>query len=308
MWWFLFDGNRSAVAGLMLVGVIAIVLAFGFVGLIDVTKTNRMMWLFNGIVNGILTLVTVVIALNQLVLSRELDSVSNFYDRLDETVAFRQSVEERAATDVASPVPTDFLGVLLRTLRDRALTLREDELVRRDEDVRRDVERYVPSLIEQTDRTIDTLEETRTEFEALSAVVRYRDSWYFYFTRRVRVVHGDALSDTASAATEEMLELLKEIDAARQYFKTLYVQRSLARLSRRLVYTGSLSILIAVLTVLVYRNTPNAALDPVPLLLVTSVVIAVALSPIAVLFASGLRVATVARETASFGPFVPQQD
>ena len=141
----------------------------------------------------------------------------------------------------------------------------------------------------------------------LFVVLDYDDSAQFDEVRRLRGEFSDL--DTAVATKLSRLEdLLAEIDIARQYLKTVVVERQLARLSRLLIYTGIPSVAVAALGIFAYRDVAWLNLSNLLVVSIASVLVTFSLLPLAILSAYILRIATVARRTAVFGPFVPESE
>lgn len=102
---------------------------------------------------------------------------------------------------------------------------------------------------------------------------------------------------------ERLEELFVQIDAARQFLKMVVIERQQARLSRLLIGTGISAVILAAVGIFTYCDIVGLNL-PRP----TLVVVAGTLIPLAILEAYVLRVATIARQTASYGPFIPESD
>lgn len=304
--WLLLSGDRLAVSALILAGVFAAFVLASALGLVAATKPAKLMWLLNGIVNGLLTLVPIAVGVNQIVLSHELDSIQSLYDRRNDLLSFRRKVENRTETTVSSPRASAFFGDLLAGLTDAARTFRDECDPPDGSELATEVDEYATTLVDRTDRTRDAL--AGVEFDmrrAFFVFMEFDDSELFYLTRRLRNVHADALSDEAKETLDETEELFLELDAARQYFKTLVVERELATLSRLLIYSGVSAVVIAGVAILSFRDLPGVTLPRWSILLAMSASVTASLAPLAVLSAYVLRVATIARRTASFGPFIP---
>lgn len=302
--WLLLTGNRSAVAAAMLLGVAGLFFAVGLLGFATVTTPNRVMWFLNGTVNGLLTLVPISVGVNQIVLSHEFGSIQDLYDRRKEVGEFRERVEERTGATVSSPQAAEFFEVLLDAVVDTAESVRREyeEAADRPAD---EVERYARSVAEEAEETRDRLAETRPGMlGTLFVVLDYDDSMQYYETRRLKSASDVERSDEMEANLDELVELFDEIDAARQYIKTVVVERQLARLSRLLIYTGIPAVAVAALGIFTYRDVAGVALSHTALVVLAGTLVAVTLAPLAILSAYILRVATIARRTAAFGPFV----
>jgi len=301
----LLRGGRLSVTAVFS-GVLFFCVLAGLYLLLPTLRDDRALWLFNGLVNGLLSLVTIVLTINQVILSRQFGSPADLYERFESRLDFRERVEADLGAAIVPPSPPGFMSSLFRALRGRAVELRGVEFP--DDAVGEEVGSYADRLFEQTDAVTNELESTRFEMEGLIAVLDYDDTWPFYVSRRIQDLHGDELDEEGSRLLEEVRSLLKDVDTARQYFKTVFLQRELATLSRRIVVFGVLAIVVASVTILTYRNEWTATLGQSGTYLLVSALVAVTLLPVSVLFAYALRLATVTRRTVVFGPFAPREE
>jgi hypothetical protein len=306
--WFLLTGNRLIVAAVMLAGIAGSFFAAGLLGLATVTTPNRVMWFLNGTVNGLLTLVPIAVGVNQIVLSQEFGSIKNLYDRRRDISGFRKRVERRTGATVSSPRASAFFRTFLSAVSETAASFRR-ECERNGDSPADEIETYVRSVTGEADETRERLPEREFEMlDTLLVVLDYDDSIQMYQTRQLRSNPDLDLSDEATAKLYELEELFTEIDAVRQYLKTVLVERQLARLSRLLIYTGIPAVAVAALGIFTYRDVAGLTLSHSVLVVVAGMLVAVTLVPLAVLASYILRVATIARQTAAFGPFVPEPD
>lgn len=304
--WSLLDGNRLRVA-VALLAAMTVVIAASLYLLRPDLGGDRMRWLFNGLVNGLLSLVTIILTINQLILSRQFGSPNDLYDRLNKRIDFRKRVEDETGSVIAPSQPGGFMRVLFRALRGRATEFaREVDLS--DGRLQNEVDDYVDTITGQTNRVADDLEENPFEMDGILTILNYDDSWQFYTTRRFQTIYGDRFSDHATDLLEEMRELLKQIDTARQYFKTLYLQRELAQLSRHVVYVGVVAILVASVSLLAFQASWRPDLGYTWTVALLSVLTGLTIAPVAVLFSYALRLATITRRTVVFGPFTPEEE
>lgn len=88
------------------------------------------------------------------------------------------------------------------------------------------------------------------------------------------------------------------IDVSRQYFRTLYIQRELPRISRSLLYVGGLAEVALVGVLFAFMTAPS---HPRVLVLVAGVA---GFAPLAVLISYVVRISIVAELTATVVPFV----
>jgi hypothetical protein len=72
--WFLLGGNRLVIAGGVVILIFGLLSVAEWTGLILLTETMPMFYLFSSLIGGNPTLITVVVSINQLLLSREFSS------------------------------------------------------------------------------------------------------------------------------------------------------------------------------------------------------------------------------------------
>lgn len=101
--WVLLDGHRFVVAGLVTVGFLAFVTAISVSRLAPLRRVQPFFYLFSGLLGGNITLVTVVVAINQLLLSRELNRPGDLRSQIEATVEFRQDVGDEVGRAPGQP-------------------------------------------------------------------------------------------------------------------------------------------------------------------------------------------------------------
>jgi len=261
------------------------------------------------LISGNLTIVTVVVSINQLLLSRELRTPSELETEIEGMVDYRRKIED-AAGQVAPVEPLGFLRLIFETARQQAQQLGGLAVTETDERVAEDVDRVVTKLTQKFDR-IDTLLQSRNvgTFQVLATTLGTNYAREINKLRRIKSGHGDQLPADVEDSIDDLVHHLQDIDVARQYLKSIYLQQELASLSRLLFYTGLPSVTVVAAALLLFTAPGQAHLpEPVVTLLVPAVV-TVGLFPLTVLFAYILRTATVARRTAAVIPFtVPTQE
>ncbi|WP_266077528.1 hypothetical protein [Haladaptatus caseinilyticus] len=300
--WVLLSGNRFVLTAGICVAVVAILAVLTVTGIISVgLKSSVRSLLSSGIASGLLTLITVALSINQLILSRVFGSPNELSDRLDGTLEFRRIVEEIAGRSSSPTDPTDFLALVFQTIHDR---ITDFDL----SGVADETGEYQSQLASYT----DTLSErVKNEDDMVGVLTRILGTEYAEFmasTRHVQNEFGDDVSDSAQSGLEDVLELLKSIAIARQYFKTLAIQQDLARLSRFVAYSGLTAFVTTICLTLLYKSSSGAYIGQPELTIVVILGFGVIVSPLAVLISYILRVATIARYTVSVGPFVPPKE
>jgi len=299
--WFLLDGDRNAVAGIVLAAVFCSIAGLAAV---DVIATDRVAvaGIAGSLVPGLFTFISIVLAINQLVLSQEFDSAGEARSRVSDMRSFRRAVERR--TDRApSPVfPTGFLSMLLVAIRTEADALATAVDGRDGRDHARAVRGFGRTVGRGAARADGRL---RTDYpgrvNAVLSVLEYDDTRQLQEARRIHEEYEPELPERAERSLAELVELLELFDVARTHFRTVYTQRVLARLSRTLLYVGTPALLIAVLLGLLNPAVPGS---PTARLVLIAAALTATFAPLAVLFAYVLRISAVSERTVGVGPFV----
>ena len=306
--WLFLAGHRLAVAALLsaaFAALTALVIEWGLVYVGGGSNFSTV--LSSGLLSGLLTLLTVVLSINQLILSRLFGSAGNLSDQLKGTLDYRRTVEGIADVAASPNDPGAFLGLLAEALDGRVEDFRR-EVERAAVDVG-DVDGYAAAVSGFADY-LSSADDLDDPLKTLVVTLGTEYADHLDTTRRLRNRDGEALPDEAAAALDDVMGLLKAVATMRQFFKTLVLQQELALLSRRLIYTGVPAVLVTYLLSATYSTTPGVptAIDPALMPLVVTVATAIILSPLAVLVSSLLRVATVSLYTVSIGTFVPPEE
>ena len=301
--WFLLDGDRSRVMGVVVAVVFTTFLILGLSGFVPLQNTQPLYYVYSGLISGNLTLITVVVAINQLLLSREFHTPSELESQIDGVVEYRNDLEEMTG-EIAPIRPPEFLRVLVESTRNQAQKLGGLTINEANDDVRAEVEPVVAEFTDQADHVIDLLGESQTStFEALAAVLTTNYAPQIQRLRQIENQHDEELADDLRGAIDDLVHRLKDIDIARQYFKTLYLQEELATLSRHLFYVGLVSLVVVVSGLLILTASTGGSFSRPALRLLVPAIVTVGLAPISLLFAFILRIATVTQRTVSTIPF-----
>nr|WP_303647574.1 hypothetical protein [Haloarchaeobius amylolyticus] len=265
--------------------------------------------LFQAFVTAIITGVTLVLTLNQLVLSQELGAVGDQRDRMEGAMTFREDVREVVTEPVAPAEPSALLRTLVLTSRDHAQDLR-DAIADDDEEAVRDmVDELTDSLIQNAEDVASDLEgSTFGEFDVVFAALDYNYSWKIHVARRLRAEHGDELSEEALERLDALENVLSLYGPAREHVKTLYFQWELVDLSRAITY-AAIPALVNTTAMLVFFDADAAlfagqTLGVSNVLLVLAVAVAISVVPFALMLSYVARIATVTKRTLSIGPFI----
>lgn len=307
--WILLDGNRLLVAGGMTVAVFLLLLVLGVVdpslrSLIrgsDEIKTTAQAY-----ITALITGVTLVITINQLVISRELGTLGEQRDRMTGVMKFRGDIED--LLESSSPTqPAKFLGVLLDLTMRKSQALTEAVADNDTDELRRKVEEFDESIAEHGTQVSRRLERAGfDQFEVVRMAMDYNYSWKVHEIRRVRREYWDDLRSEERQAFNEMVEVLELFAPARENFKTLYFRLSLLRLSRHILY-GAVPAVVLATAVSLYLDAadfPGAFLGVDNLVWIVSATVAIWLLPFLLLTSYVFRIAVIAERTLTIGPFV----
>lgn len=304
--WVLVEGHRLAIAALLLGVTYVAFLALASLDVVAFQNGATMTRLLGGTIAGVLSLITIVLAINQLVLNPELGNAGQTMERLSAARELQSEVEECGAVSVSPVEPIDFLAAIVAAIDSDVDAVAEAVPPGADDhDV---VEGFLDHLREQT-RRMDALlaETTFQDYDAILAAMHHETSWELFDVRRFWRDHADSLPPAAHDAFSDLLESLEAFQVAQNYFKTTYVQRELASVSRLLLFLG-VPALFGVFTAGLIYGGPDGATIPEHLLApVVAALIVVALSPLAVFAAYILRIATLIRRTPHVGPFTTER-
>jgi len=308
--WLVVDANRWAVAGAMAASIFVSLVVLGAVDPSPLravmSRTDPVETLFQAFVTAIITGVTLVLTINQLVLSQELGAVGDQRERMRGALSFRADAAALLDEPVSPVEPSAFLRALVAATGRRAEAL-ADAVADADDSLRGPVSEFVDGLTENTRAVESALEGAEFgSFDVLSAALDFNYSWKIYRTRRLRAEHAGDIDDATADAFDDLLSALELFGPAREHFKTLYFQWELIDLSRAILYAAAPALVVTagVLLYLDAATFPGTTLGVSNLVWVVSAASTVALVPFVVLLSYILRIATVAKRTLSIGPFI----
>lgn len=302
--WFTLVGDRIVVAAGLTLAFAVFVAAIAAAGVVATLESRRLVYLFQGIAAANVTLVTIVVSVNQLVLSRELNAPGELRGRIDNVTEYRETVEETTHRSPVPITPSKFLAVLLDGTRETAQQL--GGVVEELDEGRHTaaVKAFVDDLTEDMDQNRAQLERSQMGiFSALASMLETDFSRHLHEAYRLKTVYEDELPSEAHDLLDEECRSLYQLDIARQYFRSIYFQSELAQFSRSLLYVGLPAVGSALLFLFVYTA---AAAPPIPVAILGYLVpaaVVVGFTPFAVLFSYILRIAMVAQQTVAITPF-----
>ncbi|WP_336328195.1 hypothetical protein [Halovenus sp. HT40] len=309
--WLLLNASRWLVAAGIVSGVF---LSLAIIGSLHPTEASVLFsqgdpieTLFQGLLTAIITGVTLVLTLSQLVLSQEQGPVGDQRERMEGAMSFRKDVEDVIEEPVSPAQPSAFLRSLVKLTERHTVALQEAIADIDDEALNDQVAEFAENVKRNADAVENGLEDAQFgEFDVVFSALNYNYSWKLYAARRIRAENEEALTEEAHHAFDELINALELFGPAREHFKTLYFQWALIDLSRVILYASVPALLTAVAGI-VYLGPalfPGTVAGVSMLVVAVSAGVAVSLLPFALLLSYILRIVTVTKRTLSIGPFI----
>lgn len=308
--WVFVATNRWLVAGALGGLVFGGIVLGGSVGAVDfrnlVSQADVTRRLFQALILNLITAVTLVVTINQIVLSQEVAATSEQRDRLEEALNFRGDVAERIEPPVSPTAPAALFAELLRAVGTHAEAMQRAIPAGASDACQEDVHALGEQLVDRVAPRIDALSEAEwATFEVLGEALRFDNSSALYEARRLAGRYDEEFSPGLAAAHAGLTETLGHYALAREYFKSLYIQRELIDLSRGMIVTAVPGLLATLLGLLFLDATsfPGSILGIETLLLVVAAATTLAVLPFLLLLAYVLRLGMVTEFNLAVGPF-----
>ncbi|MFC4440440.1 MULTISPECIES: hypothetical protein [Natrialbaceae] len=308
--WILLEANRWTIVGLLLLAVFILLVLLATANPAPASELLQLEapvdTAFQGLIAGIITGVTLVLTINQLVLSQELGPLGQQRDRMQGAMNFRQDVEAETELAVSPTEASAFLRALVEATERKAVALQDTVGDRTDEEAVDEVTSYVDDLTENAQEVSEELADAQFgTYQVLGAALDYDYSRKIHTARQIQNDHGDALSDEANGTLDDLQEVLEFLGPAREHFKTYYFQWELINLSYAILFTTIPALIVAFTMILFFdpELVSGTIWGVESVLLIVCLAVTFGVMPFMVLFAYILRVATVAKRTLAVGPF-----
>lgn len=226
--WFQLDADRRLVTTLLLCVMFVAIVLVGTYGPVSVqsfltagvSPGNALVELLKTIVS----VVVIVLSINQLVLSPGLGPVDDQEERFDQSVDLRRRVEEHSDQLASPSSPAAFLEELLAEMLRQASVL-EAVTAEAESDLSGRTAEFVESVTEEGTSVRRRLSSSRFgEFEVISAALRFAISEKTRKLRAIKRAHGESFDESTAEAFDEMDDLLEMFTVAREYLKTVYIR------------------------------------------------------------------------------------
>lgn len=294
--WILLSGNRYSIASGVLILMVGVMLISDLTQIV-IRNTSPLYYIASALITGNLTLITVVVAINQVVLSQELESPGSLRDEIESTADYRQMALEQTTPPTE---PANFLQQLLQQTRQHAQSL--EELLPESTDSESD--QFVTDLQNHCEKTADQLEQTSDDLSKVIILLlgsNYAD--YIHDSHRLQAIYEENNHEQFHTTLDSLISDVENLDVAQQYFTTMFIKQELATLSRSLLYVG-IVVVPTPIALLIELTAYTGSFSPgTKLFVLTLLTGLLGLVPLALLIAFLIRVATVAKEIASITPF-----
>lgn len=309
--WFLLRAPRYRVAAIILLVVFLSLILISVIEPLPLSQaiSNRdpVETLFFGLLSATITSVTLVVTINQLVLSQEIGDIGEKRRRLQNALDFKTDVEDSLDTPVSPSEPSPFLQLILDETVERAESLSDSVESVEEAEVTSQVDRYVYGLSSSAeDVSTDLGRYDFGTFQVIFSLLKFDYPLRIHQARQIRDTYRESLPTEAIESLDDVIEVLRFFAPAREHVKALYFQWELINLSRVMLYTSVPALVTSISMILFVHEATLAGsiLGVENFVWLVSAATIVALVPFTILFAYILRVATVAKRTLPIGPFV----
>ena len=306
--WFLLEGNRWIIIAGMVLTVFVGSLLLSLTNVIGFVQGGFVTTMFSTIIAGLFSFVPILIGVNQLTISQLFGTPGALRERIESVQAFREHIESLVPdVSVSSTDPGEFLALAAGLLAARATALADSVADSGDPDLIGDVREYVDAIHVQTDDLEARLGDS--DLYLIDVLLPMMGDGYSDNVNTARALearYADSLTEDATGLLADLREISITMDVIRQYYKALYIQQELAKLSRLIAYTGTAAFLLSMFLVMLFANGSAPAVPGISRVLLVSTSLAVVTSPFAVLFAFVVRIATIVKRTAAPGAFTPR--
>ena len=308
--WLLLGANRLVLTAGMAVIFFALFVVVGTVLYPPlqaiVANTSTLKYLFSQMIGAVITGVTLVVTISQLVISQENGPLGDQRRRMSNTMDFRKYTTELTG-EPARADPSAFLRNIIQVAEERTNRLEEKMTGHDNEELAQEIDEFSESVTGNAQVVRDQLEGgTFGSFGVLNAALNFNYGWKIFQVERIADDYEDDLTDEENELLEELRTALSMFGPAREHIKTLYFQWALIDLSQVILYMAIPALLIAgCMLVFVDDGTfTGTILGMEHLLLVVGAAFTVTLAPFMLFTSYILRIATAAKRTLAIGPFI----
>ncbi|RBI63206.1 hypothetical protein DMJ13_01270 [halophilic archaeon] len=262
--------------------------------------------MFSTMISVVVTGTTLVVTINQLVLSQETGPLGDQRKRMSDSMDFRTYAGELMGETTPSD-PSAFLREIVAVSETRARRLREAVADSENDDLRDEVDEFVDSVTGNAQTVKEELDGASFgSFEVLFAALDFNYSYKIFQVERLSEEYADDLTDDQAVAFDDLRTSLTMFGPAREHIKTLYFQWALVNLSQLILYAAVPALIVAgsMLAFASSSTFPGTTFGVANVLWITGVAFTVTLVPFLLFTSYVLRIATVAKRTLAIGPLI----
>ncbi|GAA0471848.1 hypothetical protein MUK72_19750 (plasmid) [Halococcus dombrowskii] len=308
--WILLKANR-----LLVTAVLAV--AFFVVFVIGITvlppplipqlnSSDTIDTLFAGMISAVITGVTLVVTISQLVLSQENGPLGEQRQRMEDSMDFRDYTEEL----VGAPSPADpsaFLRNIIDVCQDRAEAIRDGFGDIESDQLRWEVDQFTQSVIGNSDTVREQLDGgTFGNFDVVFGALNYNYGWKIFQVERLLNEHEEDLGERENELLNELKTALSMFGPAREHVKTLYFEWALTSLSQLILYAALPALAVAgIMMVIGEAGTfPGSTFGIENIALLIGAALTITLLPFLLLISYISRLVTLAKRTLAIEPLI----
>jgi hypothetical protein len=261
---------------------------------------------FSTMVGSVITAVTLVVSVSQLVISQENGPLGDQHQRMSDAMDFRSYTEDLTGREAPAD-PSHFLRVFVDESEQRAKAVKRLAAEKDDEAFNAELDTLVDSLHGNGEAVRDQLEGSQFgTFDVLFAALNYNYSSKIYHVERLKREYTDEDDDAIREAMDKLRTSLSMFGPAREHVKTLYFQWSLMDLSQIILYSAVPALVVAggMLGFVGPTTFPGASLGVANVLWVFAAAFTVTAFPFLAFIVYIVRIATVAKRTLAIGPLI----
>lgn len=308
--WLLLRTNRLLVTGILALVFFVAFMAWS-VGLApslqaEIRNTDTIETMFSTMIGVIVTGTTLVVTINQLVLSQETGPLGDQRKRMSDAMDFRTYSSDLFGSVVPAD-PSAFLLKLVEETEQRAEVLDRLAAETDNDEFATQVSAFVDSLHGNAEEVEDQLEGAQFgTFDVLFAALNFNYSWKIFQVERLTKEFDSSLTDEQRTALGDLKTALSMFGPGREHIKTMYFQWELVNLSQFILYAAIPAILVSggMLT-FVGAETFGGTVFAIPTVTwIVGVAFTITLIPFLLFTAYILRIATLAKRTLAIGPLI----
>ena len=307
--WVLLTADRWIIAGSMLFVVFLSTFGLAYTDFAVIRNQDFVTRIFQLMIGGLLSLVPIIIAVNQLTISEIFATPTGLRRKIDSVHAFRTDLEEMMEGNQVSPTePARFVATVLEIVSQRATSLRKS-CPEPDSELNERLDNYADTIVRQQRDVHERLDGSHLPIiEVLLPMMGDVYSENINIARRIQSEYAETMTQQTDELLHDLRELFIDMDIIRQYFKAIYIQQELAYLSRLMAYFGTVSFVNSLVLILLVTNGDPFPHHPILFQILISFGIMIGFSPFAVFVSIIVRIATIAKRTAAPGAFTPRSE